>query len=58
MGRILATEFEVTTKLNSVSFDMEMEIDLHDMEVVHSTIFLMKILFTTRLEQTNAINLV
>ena len=31
VGRILDTRFEVTrSKLNSVSFDMEMEINLHD----------------------------
>ena len=35
VGRILDTRFEVTrTKLNYVPFDMKMEIDLRDMEVV------------------------
>ena len=34
MGRILDTRFEVTTKLIFLSFDMEIEIDLHDMKMV------------------------
>ena len=39
LGRILDTRFEVTKpRLNFVSFDMKMEINLHDMEAVCSTI--------------------
>ena len=35
VGRIMDTRFEVTTsRLNFVSFDMKMEINLQDMEVV------------------------
>ena len=35
VGRILDTRFKVTkSRLNFVSFDMEMEINLHDVEVV------------------------
>ena len=40
VGRLLDIRFEVTrTKLNFVLFDMEMEIDLRDMEVVASFSF-------------------
>ena len=40
VGKILDTRFEVTkSRLNFVSFDMEMEINLHDMEVVASFSF-------------------